>query len=81
MGNEYLPDGGFKWLKNVDNFGVMSISEKSRIGYLLKVDLQYPDELNELHNDYQLAPENLTASSDMLSKYSKKLMKVGDVKN
>ena len=83
--SEYLPYGGFKWLKNVDEFDVMSISEKSPIGYFLEVDLEYPDELHELHNDYPLAPEKLAVSSDMLSKYCKKIadkyeIKVGDVK-
>ena len=63
----------------------MSISEKSPIGYFLEVDLEYPDELHELHNDYPLAPEKLAVSSDMLSKYCKKIadkyeIKVGDVK-
>ena len=29
---EYLPYGGFKWLKNVEGFDVNSISEKSEIG-------------------------------------------------
>ena len=29
---EYLAYGGFKWLKNLDGFGVNSISEKSPIG-------------------------------------------------
>ena len=53
----YLPYGGFKWLKNVDGFDVNSVSEKSPIGYFLEVDLEYPDELHELHNDYLLAPE------------------------
>ena len=48
----YLPYGGFKWLKSVDNFDVNSISEKSPIGYILKVDLEYPDELHALHSDY-----------------------------
>ena len=38
--SEYLPYGGFKWLKNVDEFDVMSISEKSPIGYFLEVDLE-----------------------------------------
>ena len=38
--SEYLPYGGFKWLKNIGNFHVNSISEKSPIGYLLEVDLE-----------------------------------------
>ena len=42
--SEYLSYGGYKWLKNVDEFDVMSISEKSPIGYFLNVDLEYPDE-------------------------------------
>ena len=64
----YLPYGGFKWLKNVDGIDVMAISEKGKIGCFLEVDLEYPDELHELHNDYPLAPEKLPVSSDMLSK-------------
>ena len=69
--SEYLPYGGFKWLKNVDEFDVMSISEKSLIGYFLEVDLEYPDELHELHNDFPLAPEKFAVSNDMLSNYCK----------
>ena len=44
---------------NVDGFDVNSISEKSSIGYILEVDLEYPDELPALRNDYPLAPEKL----------------------
>ena len=83
--SSYLPYGGLNWLKNVDGFDVNSISEKSLIDYILEVDLEYPDELHVLHNDYPLAPEKLAVSSDMLSKYCKKIadkyeIKVGDVK-
>ena len=83
--SEYLPFGRFKWLKHVDGFDVMSVSEKSPIGYFLQVDLEYPDELHELHNNYPLAPEKLAVSSDMLSKYCKEIsdkyeIKIGDVK-
>ena len=63
----------------------MSISEKNPIGYFLEVDLEYPDELHELHNDYPLALEKLAVSSDMLSNYCKKIadkyeMKVDNLK-
>ena len=79
----YLPYGGIKCLKSVDNFDVNSISEKSPIAYIVKVDLEYPEELHVLHNDYPLAPEKLAIPYDMLSDYCKKLAdkdgrKVGD---
>ena len=72
--SEYLPYNEFKWLKNVDKFDAMSINEKNPIGFFLEVDLKHSDELQELHNDYPLAPEKLTVSSDKLSKYCKKLL-------
>ena len=83
--SEYLPYGEFNWLKNVDRFDVNLINEKSEIGYFLEDDLEYLGELHELHNDYPLAPEKLVVSSDMLSKYCKRIadeydIKVGDVK-
>ena len=71
-------------VKNVDGFDVNSISEKCPIGYILKVDLEYPEKLHLLHNDYPLAPEKLAIFYDMLSDYCKKIadeygIKVGDV--
>ena len=64
----------------------MSVSEKSPIRYLLDVDLEYSVELHELRNDYPLPLEKLAVSSDILSKYCKKIadkyeIKIGDVKN
>ena len=63
----------------------MSINKKSDVGYILEVDLNYPKELHELHNDYPLAPEKLTVTNDILSNYCKSIadkcnIKVGDVK-
>ena len=63
----------------------MSIGEKRPIRYFPEVDLEYPDELHELHIDYPVAPEKISVSSDMLSNYCKKIadkfeIKVGDVK-
>ena len=81
----YLPYGRFKWLKNVDNFNANSISEKSPMGYIFEADLENPDELHVLHNDYLLAPEKLAIPYGIFSDYCKKIadeygIKVGDVK-
>ena len=72
--SEYLPYGEFEWLKNVDELDVMPINEKSDAGYILEVDLKYPNELHELHNDYPLAPGKLTVTNDILSNYCKVLL-------
>ena len=53
---------------------MMLISEKSPIGYFFEVDLEYPDELHELHSGYHLATEKFAVSSDILSRYCKKLL-------
>ena len=55
----YFPSSGFRWLKNVGNFDVKSIGEKSPIGYILKVDPKYPEELHVLHNDIHYLQKNL----------------------
>ena len=44
-------------------------------GYILEVDLEYPDKLHDFHNDYSLAPEKLEISNDMLSKYCSDIAK------
>ena len=83
--SKYLPYREFEWLKTVDKLDVMSINEKSDVGYVLEVDRKYPDELHNLHNDYPLTPEKLSVTNDMLSKYCKGIadkydIKIGDVK-
>ena len=72
-------------MKNVNNFDVNSVSENNSIGYILKVDLEHPDELHKLHNDYPVAPEKLAIPYDMLPDYCRKIageygIKPGDVK-
>ena len=69
--SQYLPYSEFKWLnkKEIDRFDVDSVGENSSIGYILEIDLNYPSDLQELHNDYLLAPEKDEISQDMLSNY------------
>ena len=48
-----LPTSGFKWMNDKE----LSVWEK--IPCILEVDLEYPKELHDLHNDYPLAPERI----------------------
>ena len=63
-----LPLKGFEWIdpEQID-FAMTNADEKN--GYILEVDLDYPQELHDLHNDFPLAPEKMKITSDMLSKY------------
>ena len=59
--SEQLPSGNFKWIESkVDEAFIMSYqSANNKKGYVIKVDLEYPHNLHDAHNDYPLAPEHL----------------------
>ena len=57
-----LPTHGFKWLtckelENMFNNQVVEVWEKTPC--ILEVDLEYPKELHDLHNDYPFCPERV----------------------
>ena len=47
---QYLPSN-FKWVKNIDNIKqkLMNIKSNSSTGYVLEVDLEYPQELHDIY--------------------------------
>jgi hypothetical protein len=53
---EPLPISDFKWCRSVN---VMEVEDDSIFGYILEVDLSYPEELHDKHNDFPLAPEKM----------------------
>ena len=60
--SEKLPTHGFKWLtdKEIKNlFKVQIVQFWERTPCILEVDLSYPEELHDLHNDYPLCPERV----------------------
>ena len=73
--SQYLPTGGFRWLteKQINNIDLAKYHENSRKGLILEVDLEYPQKLHDLHNDYPLGPEKIKVTNDMLADYSKKI--------
>ena len=58
---QYLLISNFKWVKNIDKIEqkLMRIKNNSSTGYILKVDLEYPKKLHDIHSDYPLAPEKI----------------------
>ena len=73
--SQYLPTGGFKWMKqeHIDKLDLGKYKEDSKKGLILEVDLEYLKELHDLHNDYPLGPEKVKVTEDMLSDYCKKI--------
>ena len=60
--SEKLPTGGFKWLTSGEmeelyNNQVVQVWES--IPCILEVDLEYPEKLHDLHNDYPFCPERV----------------------
>ena len=73
--SQYLPTGNFKWLtkEQINKTNLANYSEEHDEGLLLEVDLDYPQELHDLHNDFPLAPEKLKVNKNMLSEYCQKI--------
>lgn len=70
-----LPERDFAWLtpEQLQSLDVKNVPDNAETGYILEVDLDYPEHLHESHNDYPLAPEILTVTKDRLSSYSNEL--------
>ena len=73
--SQYLPPDGFRWLteKEINKIDLAKYKEDSKKGLILEVDLEYPQELHDLHNDYPLAPEKVKVTKEMLSPYCKSI--------
>ena len=63
---ENLPVKGFKWMDDISIINeefVKSYNKKSSKGYILKVDVDYPNELQDLHRDFPFLPERLVVNN------------------
>ena len=75
--SQYLPTGNFNWMtdKEISKINLGKYELDSKEGLILEVDLEYPEELHDLHNEYPIASEKVKVSNDMLSAYCKKIAK------
>ena len=67
--SKFLPRSELKWI-DPNEFDLNKYMSNSLRDCVLKVDLKYPKELPELHNDYPLAPDKI--KKQMLSTYQLK---------
>ena len=63
--SQYLPYEGFERLENPETFDVHPLTNDSDIGHILVVDIKYPEELHDLHNEF--CAEQVVVKEDMLS--------------
>ena len=66
----------FGWLSRdeIDALDVTTVKVDAVTGYILEVDLDYPQQLHDPHSGYPLAPERLSITEEMLSPYSRHLL-------
>ena len=69
--SKYLATSRFKWIDQ-KKFELNKYTSNSSKECVLEIDLEYPKELPELHNDYPLAPEKIEIKRVMLSDYKLK---------
>ena len=69
-----LPKKGFHWKRVMPSEEqIMKMKWDSKKGWMLEVDLDYPEELNEAHNDYPLALENKAIKPEQMSEHQRRL--------
>ena len=69
------PYRNLKWDDKITEDDIINY-DNGRTGYILDVDLEYPKELHDLHNDYPLAPEVMNVKANMLSEKQVEIYKL-----
>lgn len=90
--SEHLPINGYQWLSeseiemnfNTPNYRkntslILNLKDDADIGYIFEVDLHYPPELHDKHNDFPFCPEKRSISG--ITKNDKLLLTFYDKKN
>ena len=69
--SQALPTGGFRWVEDCDGLAgtIKDQPADGAEGYILEVDLEYPQELHDEHNAYPLAPERMVVQKEWMSEY------------
>lgn len=57
---QHLPHNNFQWSEiSFDQEKILNLPDDGEIGYVFEVDLDYPPNLHDLHNEYPFCAENM----------------------
>ena len=81
--NTFIAVGKFRWLEKneISNFDIENTTSNTDLGYILEVDLEYPENLHVKHSDFPLAPIKKKIKYDELSPYNQNIQRSSDMKN
>ena len=73
--SQNLPEKNFEWEEklfdgdDIDSIQdkILKLSDESSTGYIFDVDLIYPKDIHDLHNEFPLCPEQIEIKDDLLS--------------
>jgi hypothetical protein len=74
--SQYLPEKDFEWDEPVrfNETVICQLNPSGTTGHIFEVDLEYPQELHDKHNQYPLAVERLKVSKKQLSNYQRTIL-------
>ena len=86
--SQYLPEKNFEWEEEHFSINdrdlvkdkILNLKDDCTDGYFFEVDLKYPKEIHDLHNEFPLCPEQLQIKEEWLSEYQKILRKELQIK-
>lgn len=82
---QFLPYRGFRWMndeeiQNLNTNWLLRQKDEQDNGYTLEVDIEYPSEYHDDHNDYPFLPEKRVISDAEVSPHTRKLAKKFNIK-
>ena len=73
------PTGAFRWEEDCEQLAktIADHSANDSEGFILEVDLEYPEDLHNAHNAFSLAAERMVIQKKWMSEYQHNLLGVG----
>ena len=73
--SEEMPLRGIRWVEDYSIDEILQEKDES-VGHIIEVDLNYPNNQLDEHNDYPLAPESLSVFESFLEPYQQNILSI-----